>query len=413
MDGFFPFLPLNPLHPRADGEAMAAGFKNRFPFSHLPNIMTFDARKAGPINDGMGNAGNGLLRAVRSCAAALVSCLLGASVIQAEEGVDPGVFAKFRAAEYRRPFGPRAPWNVPVAGLPKHPESAQWVDRFWRLSPSDRPGNFNLGGFDSYSYPVYDARTARAVYPVKARHPDWGNLHGQTIPWNPAWEPAKGSDGQVIVLDHETGREWNLWQVKFDGRTVVIGNGNLVAGDFRTKEDGFPSSRGCGIQYLAMLTRPEEIMQGKIEHALSVPSKNPNSRFFVPPATKTDGDKFGIPEGVPEGMRFALQVTDAEIDQWIASLPVELGAATRYSARVIAVALRDYGWIITDNSGGAFFQFEYNGTAGEKWKALGLAPGKPGDTEYPRDLLDGLLTRERIYAIVPSDQYPPSAAPNR
>jgi hypothetical protein len=68
--------------------------------------------------------------------------------------------------------------------------------------------------------------------------------------------------------------------------------------------------------------------------------------------------------------------------------------------------LRDYGWIITDHSGGAFFQFEYNGTAGEKWKALGFDKRKTGGKEYPRDLLDGLLTKERIYAIVPSDQYP-------
>ena len=33
MDGIFPCLPLNPLHPRADGEAMAAGSRKRFPFS--------------------------------------------------------------------------------------------------------------------------------------------------------------------------------------------------------------------------------------------------------------------------------------------------------------------------------------------------------------------------------------------
>jgi hypothetical protein len=29
MEGFFPCLPLNPLPPRADGDAMAAGFKKR------------------------------------------------------------------------------------------------------------------------------------------------------------------------------------------------------------------------------------------------------------------------------------------------------------------------------------------------------------------------------------------------
>jgi len=40
MDGFFPFLPLNPHHPRADVEAMAEGFKKEIPFS--------ECRKANP-----------------------------------------------------------------------------------------------------------------------------------------------------------------------------------------------------------------------------------------------------------------------------------------------------------------------------------------------------------------------------
>ncbi len=45
-------------------------------------------------------------------------------------------------------------------------------------------------------------------------------------------------------------------------------------------------------------------------------------------------------------------------------------------------------------------------TAGDKWSALGLDAVEVGGKEYPRDLLDGLVQRERIYTIVPSDQYP-------
>lgn len=316
-------------------------------------------------------------------------------------------FAPFSPEQYVRPYGPGAPWNIPVIDLPRHPQSSHWVDILWRLSTADRPGNFNLGGFENYSYPIYLADAATGMIPVVSRHPDWGNIHGQTIPWNPEWKQSPGSDGQVIVLDPATGREWNLWQVRFEGNRLRVGNGNLVSADYRTKEDGFPSSRGCGIQYLAMLTRPEEIMQGQILHALSMPAKNPNSKCFVSPATKTDGDRFGIPDGVPEGMRFALDVSDQDIEVWLEQLPVELGPATRYSARVIARALRDYGWIITDNSGGAFFQFESNLTAEQKWNVLGLTKREIKGKQYPRDLLDGLLTPERIYAIVPSEQYPP------
>lgn len=148
--------------------------------------------------------------------------------------------------------------------------------------------------------------------------------------------------------------------------------------------------------------RPESLAGGTIRHAFSMPAKDVNNQRFVAPALKTDGQH---PEGVPMGMRFALDATDAEINAWIKSLPAELSARTRKSARTIAVGLRDYGWFITDSSGGAFLQFEYNGTAAEKWAELGLSKRTIRDNQYPRDLLDGLLVKDRIYALGPSDEY--------
>ena len=40
IDGFYPFSPLNPHHPRADGDALAAGFKNQSPFSSNRDYAT-------------------------------------------------------------------------------------------------------------------------------------------------------------------------------------------------------------------------------------------------------------------------------------------------------------------------------------------------------------------------------------
>jgi hypothetical protein len=310
-----------------------------------------------------------------------------------------------------RPYGPNAAWNVPVAGLPIHPESDEYAASMWSDAPDD-PGNFNLT-FDGYTYPVYSACDADGEAPVDTT---WDtNLDGKSMPWSASWLPADGSDGQVIVLDPDTGREWNLWQVSFDGDTVHATNGNLVQagiepGDgndpasYWTKEDGFKSSRGVGIQYFAMLVVPEEIAQGHIDHALSMPIRNTSGEFFVPPATKLEHPNNG--PGIPEGMRFALAVTDEEIEAWVDALPAELPDSTRDSAFVIAVALRDYGWFVTDTSGAAHLQFEDRLTAAAEWVALGLDEQSAGGKEYPRDLLDGLITEERIYAIVPSDEYP-------
>ncbi len=44
-------------------------------------------------------------------------------------------------------------------------------------------------------------------------------------------------------------------------------------------------------------------------------------------------------------------------------------------------------------------------TVGDAWDALGWSDFTEQGKTYPRDLLDGLLRRERIYAIVPSDHY--------
>ncbi|MCI5144995.1 MAG: hypothetical protein D3923_05565, partial [Candidatus Electrothrix sp. AR3] len=61
-------------------------------------------------------------------------------------------------------------------------------------------------------------------------------------------------------------------------------------------------------------------------------------------------------------------------------------------------------------SGAAHLQFESRLTAGEQWSVLGLDDCDIGEKEYPRDLLDGLITQSRIYALVPSDAYPTHGA---
>jgi hypothetical protein len=298
-----------------------------------------------------------------------------------------------------RPYASSAPWNLPVAGMPQHPDSTLLARKCWN-SRSDMPGNINLS-FDEYTYPVYDAAKANGTYPVVVRK-DWGsNLKGQRIPFNGAWRASSGSDGQMIILDPATGREWNLWRGSFNNGAVYIDNGNLVPGSYWTRADGYPPSRGCGIPYLAMLVRPQEVALGAIEHALSMPFKGIHKSLFVAPATKTDGPTapYALADGVPEGTRFALRVTDAEIEAWLATLPIY--STGKQSARVIARAMRDYGFIVTDNAGSAHLQFEDRRTAGAQWAALGLGKVSAGGKEFPRDLLDGLLKEERIYALAP------------
>jgi hypothetical protein len=109
---------------------------------------------------------------------------------------------------------------------------------------------------------------------------------------------------------------------------------------------------------------------------------------------------------VPAGTRFALSLSDEELNRWEERLPKALPEETRQAARLIAVALRDYGWFITDTSPGALFQFECRMSAGKSWDKLGLGALTVRDKVYPRDLLEGLFSPERVVAYVPSNEYP-------
>lgn len=308
-----------------------------------------------------------------------------------------------------RPYGPNAPWNIPVAKVPLHPESKKYADALW----GDFAGAIPELNFRKYTYAVYDATKATDRYVIKDLN-GWGNLNGKTIPWNPLWQQNAGTDAQAIILDAPSGTEWNLWKMVVDNSTkqITIGNGNLCPGDYLTnnwdnKATKCTGSRGVGINYLAMLVRPWEIEKGKIEHALSMPISGTSGSFYVAPATKLEHP--GKVGPIPEGMRFALNVTYQEIDTYVNSL-TSLRAENRRAIKIILTALKDYGWFITDTAGSSMLQFEAPESAQAEWERIGVLPGQAsGGLEYPRFALRNFLTQSRIMTFVPSDQYPASA----
>lgn len=306
-----------------------------------------------------------------------------------------------------RPYGPKAPWNIPVTNLPLHPESKKYADFLWTSFNGTMPEM----NFRKYTYPVYDATKATDQYVVKDTN-NWGNLNGKLIPFNPAWLPNAGTDAQAIILDPATGREWNLWSMTVDtaAKQITVGNGNLCPGDYfinnwDNKATKCTGSRGIGVNYLAMLVRPWEIEAGKIEHALSMPIVDTSGSFYVAPATKLEHP--GKVGNIPEGMRFALKVTDQEIDDYVNSLAA-LSTQKKRAIKIILTAMKDYGWFVTDTAGGHALQFEAPESAQSEWERLGVLPGQStGGIEYPRFTLQKFLTQDRIITIIPSDQYPP------
>lgn len=317
---------------------------------------------------------------------------------------------------YVKPYSVDAPWNRTVAGIGVHPESALYRDRLWNIG-SNTPGNFNIRYVD-FTYPVYETISATTTRIVNASDPSTANMHNQAVPFNPAWVAAPGSDAQIIILDPVNWYEYNFYAVTSITAThinctrcnrITANDDNTGApANYLTKANGYQRSRGIGIQYYAMLVRPEEFSEvGVIEHALSMPCKSTHCTLAVPPATKVEGSSQCVAAGIPEGMRFALNITETDIQAWLTAMPADVPDAMKDLLAIVARALRDYGWFITDTSGSAGFQFEANVSALAKWQSLGFGQFTSTNGKvYPQDALDGLMTQQRIYALVPSNQYP-------
>ncbi|MCC6227101.1 MAG: hypothetical protein IT195_11955 [Microthrixaceae bacterium] len=214
---------------------------------------------------------------------------------------------------------------------------------------------------------------------------------------------------------------------------MVVSNPSGDAVDVRTYRGNYPPANGVGLQNTAGLTTPNEVAAGRIPHALKFAVGGQASMSGPPcPAdvTSPDDARIGTVCGVsvapaaklesasttaaatpcevrsrksaclggmtPDGTRWVVDVTDAEIDAWLD----ERGYAGRLreTARVFAVALRDFGSIQSDTTGGPANWQVAGGADAETaraWRKLGVTQ-KVGDT-----LLDGLITRERIRVLAP------------
>ncbi|MCA9572047.1 MAG: hypothetical protein KC656_29615, partial [Myxococcales bacterium] len=223
------------------------------------------------------------------------------------------------------PFGPGAAWNVPVCDLDPWEHSDTYAENFWRYSfdrdadpdvddPRRRDHDllFGLEATNDFALPVYDAADATTTRRVRVRT-GWGSTNlgpDERVPWNPAWRAMRGSDAHLVILDHATGREWDLWGVvqtdanglyndsqcwlHLDGYSAAtdlcVGSAFLVTDpdgdpiDFRTYEGNHPS-RGVQIQHYAMLAVPEEVEAGEIRHALMMGVSN---TLFGPQCTDAE-----------------------------------------------------------------------------------------------------------------------------
>jgi hypothetical protein len=171
----------------------------------------------------------------------------------------------------------------------------------------------------------------------------------------------------MVVIDKSTGCMFDFieaWK-QSDGSWTASWANRMYASEDGIYDKG-ASCRGSGFANMAGLITPAELAAGVIRHALLFASGVNRAGGPVPPATESDGSRSGT-QYIPEGARVRLR---ASFD--LSPYPAYL--------RVIGEALKTYGAIDGDNSGGGFSLFAVDANRSDPpWR--GTYPW--GTTDYP------------------------------
>jgi hypothetical protein len=170
--------------------------------------------------------------------------------------------------------------------------------------------------------------------------PDDNNLDFLTIPANT--DPDPRYDGWFSVVSPNNDSAYDLWRARRQADGWIS---YQYLKHWRLDGPGFQppnnvSARGSGLPLFAGVITLQDLRSHSINHALAISVPGPAQRFYVQPASSTDGngDLASLPEGARIRLRPGVQV---------GRLP---GGDNRGLAQLILQALRNYGAIVVDRS---------------------------------------------------------------
>ncbi|UJA19985.1 hypothetical protein HJD18_07010 [Thermoleophilia bacterium SCSIO 60948] len=276
-----------------------------------------------------------------------------------QEPVDPGCVSTLTSFSEGgappacwTPFAANSPFNSEVgSGDTIDSNSNSIVDRMIGFSGTgpDKFAPNNAGTSDDWNHPIYFSEPTDPVYTVRCTYSaSWGpcGVEGMQVRIPAEAQPAAGGDGHMAVIDQATGWEYDFWQV----RNKPAGGGTLtVSYGGRTQIDG----KGLGAQatasYFALsagVIRPQEMLEGEINHALFIVVKCTNDERVWPATGGAAGrpcSDLGLSNrNAPAmGQHFVLDMTAAEIDalrepEW---------------KKTILHAMAEYGMYVGDTGG--------------------------------------------------------------
>ncbi|MFN2469768.1 MAG: hypothetical protein ABR583_02045 [Gaiellaceae bacterium] len=259
-----------------------------------------------------------------------------------------GLLAAFAAAGsaqgLRLPTAPRCqvfpasnPWNQRVDRLPVAADSDAIVASIGR----DRGlhADFGSGLWDGgpIGIPITVVRGSQRKVRVAFEYVDESDRGPYPIPANVRIEGGRQSDGDrhAIVVDRDACRLYELFALRRTAAGWRAGSGAIWSlGSNRLRPAGWTSADAAGLPILPGLARYDEVKRGRIDHALRF-TVSRTRRAYVWPARHFASSSTD-PSLPPMGLRVRLE---ASFD--VRPFPPQ--------ARVVLVALKRYGMIVSDN----------------------------------------------------------------
>lgn len=234
-------------------------------------------------------------------------------------------------------------WNTDISEAPVHPRSRQIIDRIQGVGGDDLHPDF--GSNPDYGIPYVVVPANQPMVPMNfTEYADESDPGPYPVPLDAPVEGGSDASGDRHVLVLQQGScelfELGVAYPEGAGWTAYVGaRWNLNTGALRPIT--WTSADAAGLPILPGLVRYDEVEAGAIRHAIRVTFAQ-TQRGFILPATHFASSRTD-PDLPPMGLRLRLSA-DFDVNRLTGQ------------ARVIAIALQRYGFIVADNGSNWYFQ---------------------------------------------------------
>ncbi|SEB47967.1 hypothetical protein [Terriglobus roseus] len=238
-------------------------------------------------------------------------------------------------------------WNTRIDKLPRAPQSQSYIDSIGPLH-GVHP---DFGTSEIAGIPITEVPAGTTGQTVSFDYADESDAVPYPIPPNPKVEGGSQGMGDRHILLIDEGRcvLYELFAAERKGDGWKVGSGivvDLTSNALRPEHK--TSADAAGLPILPGLVRYEEVGAGQIRHAIRFTLPQTQAAYVWP--ARHVASKLVSPNYAPLGQRFRLR---SSFD--VQKLPPQ--------ARVIAVALKQYGMILADNGGALYL----SGVPDSRW----------------------------------------------